>query len=134
MMKGKNDVSSCLLYSPRSNSNSEDTPASSSRLLQKGNIMTKSSSVKELHSIGSAKHNKHSGYRRTKSCIDMTFETLTNNVPNISVSLTSSDENLKGKFYETMKKVSTSQQLHEEHYTPGHSPKLIMVKPMMPIK
>ena len=133
MMKGNNDVSSCLLYSPRSNSNSEDTPASSSRLLQKGNIMTKSSSVKEWYSFGPAKHNKHSRYRRTKSCIDMTFETLTNKVPNISVSL-SSDENLKGKFYETMKKVSTSQQLHEEHYTPGHSPKLIMVKPMMPIK
>ena len=64
----------------------------------------------------------------------MSFETLTNNVTNISGSLTSSDENIKGKFFQTMKKVSTSQQLDEEHYTPGHSTKLIMVKPMMPIK
>ena len=95
--------------------------------------MTKSSSVKELHGFGFAKHNKYSRYRRTKSCIDLSFETLPNNVPNISESLITSDKNLKGKFYQTMKKVSTSQQLDEEHYTPGHSRKLIMVKPMMPV-
>ena len=90
--------------------------------------------MKELHSFSAAKQNKYSRCRRTKSCINMSFETLTNNVPNISDSLTSSDETFKGKFYQTIKKVSTSQHLDEDHYTPRHSPKLIIVKPVMLIK
>ena len=96
--------------------------------------MTKSSSVKELLGFGAAEHNKYCKCRRTKSCINMSFETPTNNVPNISGSLISSDETFKGKFYQTMKKVSTTQPLNEDHYAPRHSPKLIIVKPVMPIK
>ena len=122
------------IFLPRSNSNTKATPASSSRLLKNGNVMTKSSSVKELLSFSAAKHNKYSQCRRTKSCINMSFETPTDNVPNISDSLISSDETIKGKFYRTMKKVSTTQTLNEDYYAPRHSPKLIIVKPVMPIK
>ena len=64
----------------------------------------------------------------------MSFETLMNNVPNISDSLPSLDETLKRKFYQTMKKVSTYQHLDEEHHTPGHSAKFSIVKPVMSIK
>ena len=96
--------------------------------------MTKSSSVKELLSFSVAKRNKYCQCRRTKSCINMSFETPTDNVPNISDSLISSDETIKGKFYRTMKKVSTTQPLNEDHYAPRHFPKLIIVKPVMPIK
>ena len=78
--------------------------------------MTKSSPVKELHRFGAAKQNKHSQCRRTKSCVNMIFETLTNNVPNISDSFPLSDETLKRKFYRTIKKVSTTQRLDEEHH------------------
>ena len=44
-------------------------------------------------------------------CVIMSFETLPNNVLNLSDLLVTSDETLKGKFYQTMKKVSTSQHL-----------------------
>ena len=84
--------------------------------------MTKSSSVKELLGFSA------------KGCIDMSLEAPTNNVHNISESLISYHETFKGKFYQTMKKVSTTQHLDEDHYTPRHSPKLIIVKPVMPIK
>ena len=96
--------------------------------------MTKTSSVKELLSFSAAKHYKYSRCRRTESCISMIFETPTNNVSNMSDSLISSDETFKQKFYRTMKKVSISQQLDEDHYTPRHSPKLIIVKSVMPIE
>ena len=96
--------------------------------------MTKSLSVKELYSFGDAKTNKYGQCRRTKSCVNISFETLTNNVPNISNSSPSSDESIKGKFYETMKKISTTQYLDDEHRTPGCSAKIIIVKPVMPIK
>ena len=71
--------------------------------------------------------------RRTKKLCYYSFETLPNNVLNLSDSLLSSDETFKGKFYQTMKKVSTSQHLDEEHHTPGHSAKLILVKPVKSI-
>ena len=61
--------------------------------------------------FSAAKHNKYSQCWRTKSCSDMSFEIPTNNVPNISDSLISSDETFKGKFYQTLKKVSTNQHL-----------------------
>ena len=96
--------------------------------------MTKSSSVKELLSFSVAKRNKYCQCRRTKSCINMSFETPTDNVPNISDTLISSDETIKGKFYRTMKKVSTTQPLNEDHCASRHFPKLIIVKPVMPIK
>ena len=95
--------------------------------------MTKSLSVKELHSFGDAKQNKY-GQCRTKSSVNISFETFTNNIPSTSNSLPSSDETIKGKFYQTMKKISTSQYFDEEHRTPECSAKLIIVKPVMPVK
>ena len=117
-------------YSLRSN-----TPASSIRLPNKGNTMKKSSSANDLHSFGVAKLNHLIPSRRTKSIHDI--DTSSKSVRNISYvstnSITSSEETLRGKFYQTMKKVSTSQQLDEEHYRPAHSAKLIIVKPALPI-
>ena len=96
--------------------------------------MTQSLSVKELYSFVDTRRNKYGQCRRTKSCVNISFETPTYIVPNISKSLPSSDETVKGTFYQTMKKISTSQYLDEEHRTPGCSAKLIIVKPAMPIK
>ena len=97
--------------------------------------MKKSSSVNDLHSFGGAKLNPLIQSRRTKSIHDIdTSSKCVRNISYVSTnSITSSEEKLRGRFYQTMKKVSTSQQLDEEHYRPVHSAKLIIVKPALPI-
>ena len=47
--------------------------------------------------------------------------------------LSSSEESIKGKFYQTLKKISTTQNLEVEQQTPGRSPTLIIVKPVYKI-
>ena len=69
---------------------------------------------------------------RSQSLLNIT--TSTDCIFKISEShLSSSEESIKRKFYQTLKKISTTQNLDVEQQTPGRSPTLIIVKPVYKI-